>query len=272
MTSKIKIRRGAKAQLPSLEIAEPGFSTDTKELYIGDGVGNVKVGSDNFLELDDSPATYSGAAGRYPRVNDSGTGLEFDYIEFDTSSNEAPLIPETAVSGTYLVNFEGGRLLVGATGNKPDLVYNGPVAGLAFSDKSIESCYGSFKIPPAWNTDSDIKVKINFMNDDSQSGAKVCSWRMEYHSYAPGDQYSSKTSTVVDIDYTFPANAPAGTFWAHELFMDSNDVNNDLERGDIVTFRFYRDGADSLDTMTGDCVLITLMIELQTGQHIVGDS
>lgn len=44
MTSKIKIRRGTKAQLPSLELAEPGFATDTKELYIGDGVGNVLIG------------------------------------------------------------------------------------------------------------------------------------------------------------------------------------------------------------------------------------
>lgn len=48
MTSKIKIRRGTKAQLPSLEMAEPGFTTDTKELYIGDGVSNVKIGVDDF--------------------------------------------------------------------------------------------------------------------------------------------------------------------------------------------------------------------------------
>jgi hypothetical protein len=41
MSSKIKIKRGSKATLPALDLAELGFATDTKELFIGDGVSNI---------------------------------------------------------------------------------------------------------------------------------------------------------------------------------------------------------------------------------------
>ena len=85
-----------------------------------------------FLELDDTPTTYSGGARLPVVVNESETGLKFG------------LIPETAISGTYFISYEGGRLLRGATGNRPDLVYVGPVAGLAFDHAKTESCYGSF--------------------------------------------------------------------------------------------------------------------------------
>lgn len=44
----IRIRRGTQAQLPTLNIAEPGFTTDTKRLYIGDGVGNIFIGPTTF--------------------------------------------------------------------------------------------------------------------------------------------------------------------------------------------------------------------------------
>jgi len=44
-TKKIKLRRGTAAELPILDLAEPGFTTDTKELYIGDGISNIRIGS-----------------------------------------------------------------------------------------------------------------------------------------------------------------------------------------------------------------------------------
>jgi hypothetical protein len=45
--STIKIRRGAKANLPALNTGELGFTTDTEELYIGNG-HTVKIGERNF--------------------------------------------------------------------------------------------------------------------------------------------------------------------------------------------------------------------------------
>ena len=40
MSNTIKFRRGANASIPTLDADEPGFSTDTYEVYVGDGVNN----------------------------------------------------------------------------------------------------------------------------------------------------------------------------------------------------------------------------------------
>jgi hypothetical protein len=47
----IKIRRGLKASIPSLAIGEPGYCTDTKELFVGAADGNKLVGGETFLKL-----------------------------------------------------------------------------------------------------------------------------------------------------------------------------------------------------------------------------
>ena len=41
----IRIRRGAQATFSgTLGLGEPGFTTDTKRLYIGDGISNILIG------------------------------------------------------------------------------------------------------------------------------------------------------------------------------------------------------------------------------------
>jgi len=47
----IKIKRGLKANIPALEVGEPGFCTDTKELFVGSPDGNKLVGEGTFLKL-----------------------------------------------------------------------------------------------------------------------------------------------------------------------------------------------------------------------------
>jgi hypothetical protein len=180
-----------------------------------------------------------------------------------------PLIPETGVSGTYLVNFEGGRLLVGSTGNKPDLVYLGPIAGLAFDAAKAESCYGIFKVPYAWNMESDVKLTINYMNDVAQTVSGVIDWHLHYHTYEYGEYYGGKTDTDINVHAEVPPCA-VGTFFTHELYMEYDDPYNPLQRGDVVAFRFYRDGFAVDDTFVGDSMLLALMFELQVGQNIAG--
>ena len=41
---KLQLRRGTKANLPTLASGELGFCTDTKEIYVGDGSANTLVG------------------------------------------------------------------------------------------------------------------------------------------------------------------------------------------------------------------------------------
>ncbi len=98
MTSKIKIKRGTRAQLPALELAEPGFTTDTKELYIGDGIGNVKIGgSVDFLGLNDTPSDYIGNENSYLQTTSSGivfvaksTATGFVYTDIPTTVTGTP--------------------------------------------------------------------------------------------------------------------------------------------------------------------------------------
>lgn len=50
MANKIQFKRGTKATLPALSAGEPGFCTDTKELFIGTSSGNVKVANQESLD------------------------------------------------------------------------------------------------------------------------------------------------------------------------------------------------------------------------------
>lgn len=43
MPNPIQFKRGIKANLPMLSLAEPAFTTDTKELFIGSGTDNIKI-------------------------------------------------------------------------------------------------------------------------------------------------------------------------------------------------------------------------------------
>ena len=43
MANKIQVKRGLKASIPALNVGEPGFTTDTKEFYIGSASGNVQL-------------------------------------------------------------------------------------------------------------------------------------------------------------------------------------------------------------------------------------
>lgn len=43
MSNTIQVKRGADASLPTLNAGEPGFSTDTHDLYVGDGANNHEI-------------------------------------------------------------------------------------------------------------------------------------------------------------------------------------------------------------------------------------
>lgn len=43
MANKIQFKRGVKANLPTLSVAEPAFTTDTNQLFIGNGTTNIEL-------------------------------------------------------------------------------------------------------------------------------------------------------------------------------------------------------------------------------------
>ena len=76
MANQIQIRRGLVADLPILASGEFGFTTDTKDVYIGDGSSNTKI-------------------------TNAASGMEWSLISTNT----------TAVSGNgYLINATTGNI------------------------------------------------------------------------------------------------------------------------------------------------------------------
>ena len=61
----LQLRRGLKADLGTLSVGEPGFCTDTHELFIGTATGNVKINIDysaNGADWQGTPPTTMQAA------------------------------------------------------------------------------------------------------------------------------------------------------------------------------------------------------------------
>lgn len=58
MANKIQIKRGPAASLPTLDVGELGFTTDTKKLYIGASDGNVEM-----AKVSDIPTVPSAGTG-----------------------------------------------------------------------------------------------------------------------------------------------------------------------------------------------------------------
>jgi len=87
----IKLKRGANnnVQAASLQRGEPAVSLDTKDLWVGDGLGNVKITDVYFYNtLSNLPAT--GEPNKVYIIKDTGSfyiwddvGLEYKAYEFD---------------------------------------------------------------------------------------------------------------------------------------------------------------------------------------------
>lgn len=57
MANTIKIKRGLKENLPTLQIGEPGYCTDTNELFIGTAEGNVLINVGDEITRTATPTT-----------------------------------------------------------------------------------------------------------------------------------------------------------------------------------------------------------------------
>lgn len=106
----LQIKRGLKADLPILAQGEMGFCTDTKEVYIGDGISNVPLSSDTFYTHNQIAAsskwTITHNLNRFPSVTvvDSAGSVvvgEVNYI----SSNIIDITFQGAFSGKAYLNY-----------------------------------------------------------------------------------------------------------------------------------------------------------------------
>jgi len=94
MAVDIQVRRGTKAQLDGITLAagELGFTTDTKELFVGDGAGNLIAGRCLVGTLASRPS--AGESGRFYWATDNSTLYVDDGDSWET-------IATTAVSSVF---------------------------------------------------------------------------------------------------------------------------------------------------------------------------
>ena len=88
---KLQIRRGLKANIPTLSEGELGFCTDTKDIYVGDGSTNTLIGGDSLsATIDTKVAKVDG--------KDLSTN---DYTDTDKAKLDG--IAESATANTVLI-------------------------------------------------------------------------------------------------------------------------------------------------------------------------
>ena len=127
MANTIQIRRGAKASLPTLDVARFGFTTDTHQLYIGEGTENILIllnrttsiassatptpncdTTDNYVITALAEAATFGAPTGTPiqgqkliiRIKDNGTARALAWNAIYVARGQT--LPATTILGKYL--------------------------------------------------------------------------------------------------------------------------------------------------------------------------
>jgi len=89
-----KIKNGQKSNLPSLATGELAFTTDTNELYIGNGADNINLSKPARKNYKKSSVTYPGAT-----ANTNGTPIVL--LPQPGYSSLNPLAIDVVFSGTF---------------------------------------------------------------------------------------------------------------------------------------------------------------------------
>jgi hypothetical protein len=104
----LKFKRGAFADLPTLAVGEPGFTTDKYQLYIGSPAGNQLIGSGNFWNAEDT--TKGGGIKLYEATN-NGT----DFVELQAPATLTGIqtftVPGTDGSANQVLSTNGSGVL-----------------------------------------------------------------------------------------------------------------------------------------------------------------
>ena len=139
MANTIQIRRGAKASLPTLSQGELGLCTDTDDVFIGNGVGNVQLGNivgPSGAVTDGHLVVWDGVTGRLVKDGGapgggsgdslSGTGDCSVDIDSDNSGTDS-LFKITKHGGAVtLASFdESGNLIIAGTITEAGLTSSG---------------------------------------------------------------------------------------------------------------------------------------------------
>ncbi len=119
MANKILIKRGLKANMPILSEGELGYPTDTRELFIGTGGGNVNIGGSHWYcgtamsGTSTTTGAYSYSACPQVKVDDIYLNTSNGNVYACTTAGSG-----TSAKWTYKGNIKGNKGDTGAKGEK----------------------------------------------------------------------------------------------------------------------------------------------------------
>ena len=117
MANKIQLKRGLKSRLSTLSAGEPAFTTDTRELFLGTGSGNVNMSGNKW---------YNGTA-----MNGTSTSTTYTY-------SACPLVK---LGDMYLNTTTGGvyECTTAGSGTAARWTYRGSLKGADADVSSVEN-------------------------------------------------------------------------------------------------------------------------------------
>lgn len=133
---------------------------------------------------------------------------------------------------------------------------NFPVPGLAFDAATAESIYSTFK---AINYGSgNLTIEIDWYADTASSGDVI--WGFQLAAITPDtDTQDVETDGLATANTVTDSHLGTTGQRVHRTSITVSNLDS-LANGDRCFFRFYRDAAAGGDTMSGDAIVVGLVL------------
>ena len=167
----LKLKRGLQSALPTLAIGEPGFTTDSYQLYVGAPGGNKFIGGNNNFTLE--TATVGGGVNLF-----EGTNNGDDFIQLKSPNSLSGIttytFPATPVAGRKL-QTDGDGVLSWVADSATQFDIQGDSGGSqTFSLGDTLSIIGTSNEVETTSSTDQIQIGLpNAVTDETGSGALV---------------------------------------------------------------------------------------------------
>jgi hypothetical protein len=194
LSQTIQIKRGLRTNLPTLAVGEFGLCTDTKEVFIGDGTGNIFTGRCMMGTYAARPN--AGSQGRFYYVN-SGANLGYVYLDDGTAWQRANVISLADLTGT-LDDVDDGTTYAKV---KASELASGQVKQISDGTKTVTAAQARDHIDDA--------TKHRVINDSGTAATDLWSAQKINNAIELAKHNIEMQDSVKDKDLAAPPTTPA---------------------------------------------------------------
>jgi hypothetical protein len=236
------------------------YRTTKATLVAGLGGGG---GAETFLELIDTPSTYTGQAGKYPKVNESETGLEFDDApapdlqavleqgaSFSLSQGTATTTGQLGNYNALQNSFRDGSVITSVDGNVTrTTIRSGSKAGCIIVNEVYDDSTEITKQGQMGILESNVIIESNYQDlnnpDDSQTASA---------NITDGEIVISQSKKGGNNNASLRLNPGDGLFPEYTT-ADDEDGEQTIATREWVQANVSGGAVDSVNNKTGDVVL-----------------